>query len=83
MATLISFPAIISAEMALIMTAVRLLVMYYPSERARWGRFTREVPLTYGLACAYASMEIALWSAVWSQDLIRCVCVCVCMYVNR
>lgn len=72
-ATLISFPAIITAEIALIMTAVRLLVMYYPSHRAKWGRFTREKPLTNGLACVYISMEMVLWSATWLQDLTRCV----------
>lgn len=72
-AGLISFPALLAAEAALIMTAVRLLVMYYPSERARWGRFTKEGPLIYGVTFLYVSMETALWAAAWSQGLTRCV----------
>ena len=72
-AHLISFPALLTAEVALIMTAFRLLVMYYPSERAKWGRYTRERPLTYGLVVVYVSMEMALWSAAWVVGMERCV----------
>lgn len=72
-AHLISFPAVLTAEVALIMTSVRLLVMYYPGERARWGRFTKEGPLTYGLVVVYFSMEVAVWSAAWSLGMARCV----------
>lgn len=38
---LIGFPALLTAEIALVMTAVRLLVMYYPNKRAKWGRYIK------------------------------------------
>ena len=72
-AHIISFPAMLIAEAALIMTAFRLMVMYYPGERAKWGRYTREKPLTYGLVFLLFSMEMALWSAAWVLGTARCV----------
>eukprot|EP00903_Cladosiphon_okamuranus_P014587 g13528.t1 len=64
-AHVISMPALLTAEVALILTAVRLLIMYYPSERARWGRFTREKPLAYALVALYILTEMSAWSAAW------------------
>lgn len=84
-AHLISIPALLTTGVALILAAVRLLVMYYPNERARWGRFIRDVPLAYGLVALYISMEIAVWSAAWNQGMTRCVCVLgeICFGLNR
>lgn len=71
--SLISFPALVTAELALVMTAVRLLVMYYPTLKASWGRYTKERPLVLVLVCGYAAIEIALWSAAGSVGLSRLV----------
>ncbi|CAM9672494.1 unnamed protein product [Ectocarpus sp. 8 AP-2014] len=60
--SMIEFPALLISEFALVMSAVRLLVMFFPKLRAKWGRFTREKDLVYGLVCAYILMEGALWS---------------------
>lgn len=68
---LTTFPVLFTAEMALIMTAVRLLIMYYPSKRVRWGRYTKERPLAFGLVCGYATIQIAVWSAAASQGVLR------------
>lgn len=68
---LIEFPALLIAELALVMSAVRLLVMFFPKLRAKWGRFTKEKDLVYGLACAYILMEGALWSGVAAMGVSR------------
>lgn len=69
--SLISFPAALAAEAALAMMAIRLSVMYHPSMRVTWGRYTKEGPLTRGLACGYVLMEIALWSTAAAQGIQR------------
>ena len=70
---LIGFPATVAAEMALVMTAVRLLVMYYPEKRARWGRYMKEKLLIRALRLALVVMEIAVWSAAYSRGVARWV----------
>lgn len=68
---LIGFPALLTAEIALVMTAVRLLVMYHPRTRAKWGRYTKEKPLACGLGLAWVLMETAVWAAAWSVGIAR------------
>ncbi|CAN0048897.1 unnamed protein product, partial [Ectocarpus sp. 12 AP-2014] len=68
---IIEFPALLISEFALVMSAVRLLVMFFPKLRAKWGRFTRERDLVYGLVCAYILMEGALWSGVAAVGVSR------------
>eukprot|EP00752_Nemacystus_decipiens_P009711 g8672.t1 len=74
-AHLLSFPAMVTAMVALIMIAVRLLVMYHPIERAKWSRFTTELPLAYGLLFLYISMELVVWSAASSLGMASVVAV--------
>lgn len=71
--SLIAFPAVLTAEAALAMIAIRLSVMYHPSLRSTWGGYTREQPLTRGLACGYVLMEIALWSTAAASGVQRYV----------
>lgn len=68
---LIGFPALMTAEIAVIMTAVRLLVMYYPSKRARWGRYVKETFLIRALGGLWVLIEIAVWSSAWALGVSR------------
>ncbi|CAB1096998.1 unnamed protein product [Ectocarpus sp. CCAP 1310/34] len=67
----VGFPALWIAEIALIMTALRLFVMYYPSTRAKYGRVTREKPWTCGLAATYLLVETVVWLAAAAQGIER------------
>lgn len=71
-AALLGYPALLTALVALVMTAVRLLVMYYPSQRARWGRYVKEAVLIRALGCALVLMEVGVWSAAWWFGISRC-----------
>lgn len=71
--SLVAFPAVLAAEVAVAMMAMRLTVMFHPSMRATWGRYTKEERLLRGLACAYVLMEIVLWSAAAAQGVRRYV----------
>ncbi|CAN0003379.1 unnamed protein product [Ectocarpus sp. 6 AP-2014] len=64
---LIGFPALWIAEIALILTALRLFVMYYPSTRAKYGRVTREKPW----ASIYLLVETVVWLAGAAQGTER------------
>lgn len=68
---LVGFPALVAALIALVMTAVRLLVMYNPSTRARWGRYIKERSLFRALGFALVLMEVAVWSAASTQGVTR------------
>ncbi|CAN0262453.1 unnamed protein product [Ectocarpus sp. 12 AP-2014] len=68
---LVGFPALWIAEIALIMTALRLFVMYYPSTRAKYGRVTREKPWACGLAASYVLVETVVWLAAAAQGTER------------
>eukprot|EP00752_Nemacystus_decipiens_P009739 g8697.t1 len=68
---LIGFPATVAAEIALVMSSVRLLVMYYPRKRTRWGRYIKEKLLIRALGFALLAMEIAVWSAAYSEGVAR------------
>lgn len=68
---LIGFPALMTAEIAVIMTAVRLLVMYYPTKRARWGRYVKETFLIRALGRLWVLIEIAVWSSAWALGVSR------------
>lgn len=69
---LVGFPALLAAEIALVLIAVRLLVMYYPSKRAKWGRYIKEIFLIRALVLAWVLMEMAVWSAVLPMGISRC-----------
>eukprot|EP00752_Nemacystus_decipiens_P009744 g8702.t1 len=68
---LISFPPTVAALIAMVMTAVRLLVMYYPNKRAKWGRYIKERPLMWTLGLVWALLEIVIWYAAWKQGVTR------------
>ncbi|CAB1099917.1 unnamed protein product [Ectocarpus sp. CCAP 1310/34] len=68
---LIGFPALLIAEIAVILTALRLFVMYYPSTRAKYGRVTREKPWACGLAATYLLVEMVVWLAAAMQGTKR------------
>ncbi|CAN0003311.1 unnamed protein product [Ectocarpus sp. 6 AP-2014] len=68
---LIGFPALWIAEIALILTALRLFVMYYPSTRAKYGRVTREKPWACGLVATYLLVETVVWLAAAMQGTKR------------
>eukprot|EP00903_Cladosiphon_okamuranus_P022290 g20496.t1 len=68
---LIGFPALVAAFLALVMTAARLLVMYYPSKRAKWGRYTKEKFLMWALGFVLVLMEIVVWYAAWTLGVMR------------
>ncbi|CAM9594329.1 unnamed protein product [Scytosiphon promiscuus] len=70
-ACLIAYPAQLTAEIALVLIAFRLLVMFYPAKRAKYGRYIKEKPLTRGLACAYALMEVAVWVSAAAEGIPR------------
>lgn len=65
---LIGSPASLIAIGALLAWAVRLLVLYDPTKRKRWGRYVREKPIAYALCLAYGGMEAVIWvlAAVYS-----------------
>ena len=54
------------------MTAARLLVMYYPRKRARWGRYVKEKFLIRALGSLWVLIEIAVWSSAWALGISRC-----------
>lgn len=68
---LIGFPPVVAALIAMVMTAVRLLVMYYPSKRAKWGRYIKEKPLMWSLGLVWVLLEIVVWYAAWRQGITR------------
>lgn len=70
--SLLGYPTLLTGLIALVMTAVRLLVMYNPSQRARWGRYVKEMFLIRALGCAWVVMEIGVWSAAWWVGVSRC-----------
>ncbi|CAM9540169.1 unnamed protein product [Ectocarpus fasciculatus] len=67
---LIGSPASLVAIGALIAWAVRLLVLYDPMKRKRWGRYVREKPIAYALCLVYGGMEAVIWvfAALFGSD---------------
>jgi len=57
-------PGQIVVDVAILLTALRLLVMYFPAHRVAYGRFVNEKRLFRGLVFVYASMEVSCWIAV-------------------
>eukprot|EP00903_Cladosiphon_okamuranus_P016954 g15629.t1 len=68
---LLGYPTVLTALIALTMTAVRLLVMYYPSQRARWGRYVKEKVLIRALGCSWVLVQVGVWSAAWWVGIPR------------
>ncbi|CAB1112553.1 unnamed protein product [Ectocarpus sp. CCAP 1310/34] len=56
---------------AVILTALRLFVMYYPNTRAKYGRVTREKPWACGLAATYLLGETVVRLAAAVQGTKR------------
>lgn len=69
--TILLSPAWVVAEVATLLMAFRLLVMYYPSKRIRYGRCMNEKRLLRGLGYAYILTEGACWVAVAALDGAR------------
>ena len=75
-AALLGGASLLAADIAVVMIVVRLLVMYYPSQRARWGRYVKEKVLVRVLGCAWILMEAGVWSAAWVLGVSRYVGSC-------
>ncbi len=53
----------LAAEVMVIMRAVRVLLMYFPSRRKKWGCIPKEIAVLRLVSVGYALMEIVIWSA--------------------
>ena len=60
---IIGLPAILAAEGMATMRAVRLLLMYFPSKRKKWGSIPKEASVLRVMVSVFALMQIAIWSA--------------------
>lgn len=58
---IITFPMTWVAYVSTILVAARLLVIYYPANRTRFGRYTNEKRMVRGCTYAYALTEISWW----------------------
>lgn len=58
---IITFPMTWVAYVSTILVAARLLVIYYPANRRRFGRYTNEKRMVRGCMYAYALTEISWW----------------------
>eukprot|EP00752_Nemacystus_decipiens_P009741 g8699.t1 len=70
-AALLGYPTLLTALVALVMTAVRLLVMYDPRKRAVWGRYVKENVLVRALMWAWLLMEVGVWSVASWMGIAR------------
>lgn len=61
---LIWSPASFIARFALIAWAIRLVVLYDPAKRKRWGHLTKEVVIFRALGWSYATIQGMAWLAV-------------------
>ena len=50
---------------------LRLVVMYHPDMRARWGKHLKQHTVVKGMALLFVIMEILLWSATAAFGLTR------------
>lgn len=50
---------------------LRLVVMYHPDMRARWGKHLKQHTVVKGMALLFVMMEILLWSATAAFGLTR------------
>lgn len=57
-------PGIFIAGCALIAWAIRLLVLYDPTKRKRWGHCTKESVIFRALVWSYAAIQAGAWFAV-------------------
>lgn len=63
-----------SSQVALTATiawAVRLLVMYDPMKRRKWGRYTNEKRIFHGLIWTYVLIEVTIWASACVFGLQR------------
>ena len=44
------------------MRAVRVLLMYFPSRRKKWGSIPKETAVLRVVAWGFALMEVVIWS---------------------
>lgn len=61
---LIRAPADFISGCALIAWAIRLVVMYDPAKRKRWGHLTKEAVVFRALVSSYAAIQGVAWLAV-------------------
>lgn len=62
--TLITVPILWVGNGALIAWMVRMLVLYHPKKRKRWGRHVNEKRVARALCWTYFGMEAAFWIGV-------------------
>lgn len=55
---------------AIIAWVVRLLVMYDPIKRRKWGRYTNEKRMFRGLVWTFVLLEVGAWASVGVNGLI-------------
>lgn len=61
---LIGSPATFIAGCALIAWATRLVVLYEPAKRKRWGHLAKEAVVFRALLWSYATIQGVVWLAV-------------------
>ena len=59
---LVMFPAVWAAQAAVVLMAARLVVMYYPVQRVKYGRCTKENRLVRLLGYTFVLTEAAVWA---------------------
>lgn len=60
---LLGLPMVVVAELMVIMRGYRVLLMYFPEKREKWGSIPKETSIIKIVVSAYVLMEIAAWSA--------------------
>lgn len=53
----------LAAAVLAIMRAVRVLLMYFPTMRKKWGSIPKETAVLRLTAVGFTLMEIVIWSA--------------------
>lgn len=68
---LIGSPASLLGTIALIWWAIRLVVLYDPTKRNKYGRYIKERSVVRALCWAYVGMEVVIWTAAASYGVNR------------
>lgn len=68
---LVGSPASLVSVGALVAWVIRLLVLYDPKKRKRWGRYVRETSVARTLLWAYWGMEAVIWMVASAYGINR------------
>lgn len=67
--TLIGSPASLIGTMSLIWWVVRLLVLYDPAKRKRFGRYVKEKLAVRALLSLYVGLQVVVWATASSRGV--------------